>query len=97
LAGAVFSNDQQAGGIGVLTGLGVAALGGCMVPIEVFPPAMQTIAKITPHAWAMDGFSEMVRRDGGFLDILPNLGVLLAFAAGMMLIGTWRLRRVLTR
>lgn len=97
LAGAVFSNDAQAGGVGVLLGLGVAALGGSMVPIEIFPAGMQTVAKFTPHAWAIDGFAEMVRRDGGFVDVLPNLGVLAAFAAGMMLLGTWRLRRVLTR
>ena len=97
LMGAVFSNDSQAGGLGVLLGLGLAALGGCMVPIEIFPAGMQTIAKLTPHAWAIEGFSELVRRDGGLLDILPSLGVLLAFAAGLMAIGTWRLQRVLTR
>ena len=45
LFGAVFSNDQQAGGIGVLIGLGLAALGGAMVPIEIFPDTMATIAK----------------------------------------------------
>ncbi|MCJ7726750.1 MAG: ABC transporter permease, partial [Acidimicrobiia bacterium] len=97
LMGAIFSNDQQAGGLGVLAGLGLAALGGAMAPIEIFPPAMQTVAKFTPHAWAIDGFAELVRRDGTFLDILPNLGVLGIFAAVFMVIGTWRLRRVLTR
>ncbi|MBU1864770.1 MAG: ABC transporter permease, partial [Actinobacteria bacterium] len=97
LMGAVFSNDSQAGGLGVLIGLGLAAVGGCMVPIEIFPEGMQTIAKFTPHAWAIDGFSEMVRRDGTFVDILPNLGVLAGFAAVLMLLGTWRLHRVLTR
>jgi len=97
LMGAVFSTDQQAGGIGVLLGLGLAAIGGAMVPIEIFPPTMQTIAKFTPHAWAIDGFSELVRRGGTFIDILPNLGVLLGFAAVLMALGTWRLRRVLTR
>ncbi|MCB2222854.1 MAG: ABC transporter permease [Actinobacteria bacterium] len=97
LMGAVFSNDSQAGGLGVLIGLGLAALGGCMVPIEIFPAGMQAVARATPHAWAVDAFSEMVRRDGGLVDILPNLGVLLAFAAVLMLLGTWRLRRVLTR
>ena len=97
LMGAVFSNDSQAGGLGVLIGLGLAALGGCMVPIEIFPETMQTIAKLTPHAWALDGFAELVRRDGSFLDILPNLGVLLGFAAGLMVIGSWRLHRILTR
>jgi ABC-2 type transport system permease protein len=97
LSGALFRNEQQAGGIGVLLGLGLAAIGGAMAPIEVFPPAMKTAALFTPHAWAIDAFSELVRRDGGFLDILPQLGVLAAFAAFFMGLATWRLHRVLTR
>lgn len=97
LSGALFRNEQQAGGLGVLLGLGLAAVGGAMVPIEIFPDAMQTIARFTPHAWAIDAFAELVRRDGGFLDILPQLGVLAAFAAGFMVLATWRLHRVLTR
>ncbi len=97
LSGALFRNEQQAGGIGVLLGLGLAAIGGAMVPIEVFPDTMKTIALFTPHAWAIDAFGELVRRDGGFLDILPQLGVLAAFAAVFMVLATWRLHRVLTR
>ena len=97
LMGAVFHNDQQAGGLGVLAGLGLAALGGCMVPIEIFPESMQTVAKFTPHAWGVDAFTELVRRDGNLLDILPQLGVLAGFAAVFLLLATWRLHRVLTR
>lgn len=97
LMGALFSNDQQAGGLGVLLGLGLAAFGGAMAPIEVFPDTLKTAAKVTPHAWAIDGFAELVRRDGTILDILPQLGVLAAFAAGFLALATWRLHRVLTR
>ena len=96
LAGALFRNEQQAGGIGVLLGLGLAAIGGAMAPIEVFPPAMKTAALFTPHAWAIDAFGELVRRDGNVVDILPQLGVLAAFAVFFMALATWRLRRVLT-
>jgi ABC-2 type transport system permease protein len=97
LMGALFSNDQQAGGLGVLLGLGLAAFGGAMVPVEVFPQSLQTLAKVTPHAWAIDAFAELVRRDGTIVDILPQLGVLLVFAAVFLVLATWRLQRVLTR
>ena len=80
LMGAIFSNDAQAAGFGVILSLGLAALGGCMFPIELFSPTMQKVAHLTPHAWALDGFAELVRRDGTVVDILPELGVLLAFA-----------------
>jgi ABC-2 type transport system permease protein len=96
LMGTLFENDQQAGGVGVIAGLGFAALGGCMVPIEFFPPTMQTIAHLTPHAWALDGFAELVRRDGTVVDILPELGMLALFAVGLIGIASWRLRRSIT-
>jgi ABC-2 type transport system permease protein len=97
LMGSLFSNDQQAGGISVVLSLGLAALGGCMLPIELFSPAMTRVAHLTPHAWALDGFAELVRRDGTVADILPELGVLTVYAVVLLVLAGWRLRVVLTR
>lgn len=95
--GAVFRNDEQAGSVGVIAGLGLAALGGSMIPLEIFSPQMRTMAHFTPHAWASDAFAELVRHDGGLGDILPELGVLVAFAAVTLVFSGWWLRRVTTR
>lgn len=97
LMGATFSNDQQAGGIGVVLSLGLAALGGCMLPIELFSSTMNRVAHLTPHAWALDGFAELVRRNGTVADILLELGVLAVYAVVLMVLASWRLRVVLTR
>lgn len=97
LLGAVLDNDAQAGGLGVMLGLGLAALGGCMAPLELFPPTMQTVAHVTPHAWAVDAFAELVRRGGGLADIGGELAVLAGFAAVLLTVATWRLQRSLTR
>jgi ABC-2 type transport system permease protein len=97
LMGSVFSNAEQAGGVGVMVGLGLAALGGCMLPLELFSPTLQTIAHITPHAWAIDAFAELVQRRGNLFDILPELGVLAAYAVVLGLVATWRLRAVITK
>ena len=97
LMGSVFSNDQQAAGIGVMLALGLAALGGAMFPAELFSPTMQRVAHVTPHAWALDGFAELVRRDGNTLDILPELGVLAVYAIGLLGLASWRLRVAITR
>jgi ABC-2 type transport system permease protein len=96
LMGAVFRTEQQAGGFGIMLGLVLAALGGSMMPIELFSDTMRTVAKFTPHAWANEGFAELVRRDGGLLDIAPQLGVLAGFAVGLFAVGAWLLRRTLT-
>ncbi|MCW5714129.1 MAG: ABC transporter permease [Bauldia sp.] len=97
LFGSLFSNDQQAAGIGVMAGLGLSALGGAMVPYEIFPATMQTIAHFTPQYWALDAFAEVQRRGGGVLDILPQLGVLAAFAAVLLGLATLRMRSTLGR
>ena len=96
LMGSLFDNDEQAGSMGVFIGLGLAALGGCMVPLEIFPDTMQTIAHITPHAWALDGFAELIRRGGTVADIALELAVLAGFAVALLALGTWRLRVKLT-
>ncbi len=96
LAGTLFRNDQQAGGISIMLGLGLAALGGAMLPADLFSDTMQRVAHITPHAWALDGFAELVRHNGTILDILPELGVLALYAIVLFSIAGWRLRKVLT-
>lgn len=100
LMGALFENDQQAGGLGVLLGLGLAALGGCMVPLiiyEFFAPTLFKIAHITPHAWGLEAFDALVIDRGTVVDTLPYLAILFGYAAVFYLIAIWRLRRVLTR
>ncbi|CAN5333284.1 hypothetical protein BH11ACT1_BH11ACT1_27510 [soil metagenome] len=97
LIGSLIDNDGAAGGIGVGLGLVLAALGGCMLPLELFPSTLRTIAHITPHAWAYDAFAKIQRHHAGLVDILPQLGVLAAMAAVLLVVGTWTLRRSMAR
>lgn len=97
LMGSIFSNDQQASGIGVVLALGLAALGGAMLPIELFSDTMRQVAHITPHAWALDAFAVLVREGGTTLDILTELGVLAGYATVLLGLASWRLRVAITR
>lgn len=96
LIGSVFSNDAQAGGIGVMLGMGFGALGGTMIPLEIFPETMQRVAHVTPHAWGMDAFSEIFR-GGGVADITTELGVILAMGVGVLAMAIFFFRRSITR
>ncbi len=95
LIGAVASNAEQASSIGVFAGLGIAALGGSMIPPEIFPPVMETISWFIPHRWAIDGLRELVA-GGTLLDVIPQVGLLLAAATVVLALATWRLRVALT-
>jgi ABC-2 type transport system permease protein len=95
LVGTLFRNEQQAAGISLLLGLGLGALGGCMVPLELFPPTMKRIAHLTPQAWGNDAFDKLVGHGASITGILPQLGVLALFAAVLLSLAAWRLRQVL--
>ncbi|MGH9263263.1 MAG: ABC transporter permease [Acidimicrobiales bacterium] len=97
LLGSVLDNDSAASGAGVGLGLVLAALGGCMLPLELFPDTLQTVAHVTPHAWAYEAFAEIQRHDAGLGDILPQLAVLAAMAAALLVLGTGALRKSMSR
>lgn len=96
LLGSLFSSGQQAGPAALLLGLGLAVLGGSMAPLEIFPKTARAIAHVTPHAWANDAFSKLLKHGGHLMTVLPQVGVLLAFAAIALAVATWQLRRSLT-
>jgi ABC-2 type transport system permease protein len=95
LLGTLFRTEQQAIGVSLLLGLGLGALGGCMVPLEVFSPTMKRVAHLTPQAWGNDAFTQLVGHHAAVTAILPQLGILAAYAAVLLALATWRLRRVL--
>jgi ABC-2 type transport system permease protein len=97
VVGVFGNNPDQAGALGIMAGMLLGALGGAMVPLEIFPEPARTIAYLTPHAWAIQGLREVALRDGTIVDVLPELAVLVLFALGLMALGTWRFRRILTR
>jgi ABC-2 type transport system permease protein len=96
LLGTLFATEQQAGPVALLLGLGLAALGGSMAPLEIFPSTARAIAHITPHAWANDAFSKLLSHGGDLASVLPQIGVLLTFAAILTALAGWRLRLTLT-
>lgn len=96
VVGVFSSNPDQASALGVMAGMLLGALGGAMVPLEIFPEPAHTIAYATPHAWAIVGLREVALRGGAIGDILPELGVLALYATALLVLGTWRYRRILT-
>jgi len=95
VVGAFANNPDQAGTFGVFAGMALGALGGAMVPIEIFGEPMRTIAHVTPHAWAIEGFRALLFEGGDVVRIAPQLGVLGAMSLALIAVATVRLRRQL--
>ena len=87
------SSERGLGSIGSVSLLVMGMIGGCMVPRLVMPPVMRAIGLAVPHSWALDGYFELLVRQGaGLVDVLPQIGALLGFAALFATVGVWRFR-----
>lgn len=92
LVSALARTEAQVGGLTVLLLLTMSALGGCFVPRFIMPEWLRTVGLITPHAWALDAYQDLLVRGYGLLEVLPKVGALVAFAAVFFGIGVWRFR-----
>jgi ABC-2 type transport system permease protein len=90
--GTFVKSAGQANGLSIMFGMVMALMGGCWYPLELFPPVVQNAVKVLPTTWAMQGMLDLVLRGRGLMDILPEAGVLLGFAAVFFTIGVWRFR-----
>lgn len=92
LVAAVARTETQAGGLGALLVLTLSALGGAFVPSFVMPEAKRALGKFTPHAWAIQGFQDVLVRGLGPLDALLEAGILAAFGLEFLAFGVWQFR-----
>ena len=70
----------QAIGLGVVSTILMAALGGCWWPIEIVPRSMQVLSLCLPTGWAMQGMHRLMELDRGLAAALPAIGALAGFA-----------------
>jgi len=89
---AVARTEAQANGLGLILILVSSMLGGVMVPRFVMPAFMQHIGWISPHTWGLQAYQDVLMRDAGLAAILPDLGILLVFAAAFFAVAVWRFR-----
>ena len=82
LLGNIARTQPQMAGIGVLTTMVLAALGGCWWPIEITPPWMQSVALVLPTGWTMDALHKLVNFGYGAGTAVPHVAALAASAIG---------------
>ena len=71
----------------------MAAIGGVMVPRFIMPATMQDLSSLSPMAWGLDGFLDILLRNGSVSDVLFEAGLLLLFGLIMLVSAALLVRR----
>ena len=89
----VARTESQVSSFGNLILLSSAGISGCLVPRAWMPPFTQKISLMTPHAWALDAYSEVLTKDTPAMSvILGSCTALLVFATVFFVCGLLRFR-----
>jgi ABC-2 type transport system permease protein len=93
LVGSIGANPDRVSAISPPLGIALGGLSGCMVPLEVFPDTMRTVAHAIPHYWAMTAWQRLVFDGDGIGSIVTPLVVLAGFAVAFTTIAAWAMHR----
>jgi ABC-type multidrug transport system permease subunit len=93
LVAALARTESQVAIYGTLLVLVLAGISGCLMPRELMPEQMKEISLVTPHAWALDAYRQLL------LSSRPNLAIvwhacaaLAGFGMGFLTLAWWFLR-----
>jgi ABC-2 type transport system permease protein len=89
---ALAKTDEQAVMWSLLAMFMLTALAGAWFPLEITGQVFNTIGHLTPGAWAMDGFQNIVVRGLGLASVLVPAIVLWGFAALFFGLAVWRFK-----
>ena len=82
---ALSRTPAQVGTVGTATMLIFGIMGGSFISLENMPPFVQTFSKITPNAWALDGFTTL-GLGGTLADLSTPITALLSMGLVLFLI-----------
>jgi ABC-2 type transport system permease protein len=96
MVAALAKSASQASSLGLILAFVLAGLGGALPttrePLSRAGGFIGAISKITPHAYAVEGYYRVMAENETFFQILPEIGILLAFGVVFFLIAVWRFR-----
>lgn len=91
LIGFAAQSEEQAITFSLIPMFVFSGLGGAWVPLEVTGATFRAIGHVSPVAWGMDGFENIVARGLGFESVLLPSAALLGYALLFFSLAVWRL------
>jgi ABC-2 type transport system permease protein len=95
LVAALAKTPKQANDVSTVLGFVLAGIAGFMggsgpaVRSEGF---ISVLSKLTPHAHASEAYYRLMAENGTLIDVLPQMGILLAMGFVFFLVAVWRLK-----
>lgn len=92
LIGVLARSEEEAVTFSLIPMFVLSGLGGAWVPLEFTGETFQAIGHLSPVAWAMDGFKNIVARGLGLDSVVWPAIALVGYAVVFFLLSIWRLR-----
>ena len=93
LISVVARTTEQATVLGGAGSILLGAIGGIMVPRFLMPETMQSFSWVSPMAWGLEGFLDVLLRQGSARDVLPEAAAMGAFGLAALLAAAALFRR----
>jgi hypothetical protein len=85
--------ETQVAIYGTLLVLVLAGVSGCLMPRDLMPEEMRQASLVTPHAWALDAYAQLLVNPAPEIAIVAQAcGVLVGFGLAYLVIAWWLLR-----
>ena len=93
MIGVFAKTQEQANGIGAVSIVLMAAVGGLLVPSFAMPASFQIVMKMSPLHWCLEAYYGLFLEGGKFKDVLLNIIPLLGITLAIQLITIYGLKR----
>ncbi len=92
LVGALARSSSQADSLGVIIGIVLMLVGGCVFPLFRAGGAIAAISYLTPHAHALSAYMGIMADGKTLAQVVPHILALIGFAGVFFGIAAWRFR-----
>lgn len=93
LVASVAQTETQVAIYGTLLVMVLAGVSGCLMPRDLMPERMKELSRVTPHAWALDAYTQLLLSpDPNLTTVAWSCGVLALFGLGFSALAWWFLR-----
>jgi ABC-2 type transport system permease protein len=92
LVAAIARTESQVAIYGSLLVMVLGGVSGCLMPREEMPEQMQQISLVTPHAWALEAYQELLLASPQLNHVFLDCGVLAVFGFVFTGLAWWWMR-----